>query len=84
MAAIGAQGRPLSAVSVGGVEVGGDMTKPEFLTMMRQIGLDPGCHDVEALRAAYTRLTDLFDHLDTNAARAKAQALPVFDPREPL
>lgn len=60
------------------------MTEPEFLTMMRQIGLNPGEHDVEALRAAYLRLIDLFDHLETKAKRSQAKALPVFNPRDVL
>lgn len=56
------------------------MTRDEFVAMMRQIGLDPGDHDTDELRAAYLRLTGLFARLDTQEDRARAQALPVFDP----
>jgi len=60
------------------------MSDSDFLAMMRQIGLDPKDHDVDALRAAYLRLTDLFAHLECQENRAKAQALPVFDPKTVL
>lgn len=60
------------------------MTEPEFLTLMRQIGLDPQDHDTEELHAAYLRLVALFDHLDTKSTRAEAKSLPVFDPRSVL
>lgn len=60
------------------------MNSPEFLSMMRQIGLDPSDHDVDELHAAYLRLADLATHLDTRADRATAKTLPVFDPRDPL
>ena len=60
------------------------MNDADFLAMMRHIGLDPTDHETNELRAAYLRLTDLFAHLETREDRAKAQALPVFDPRKPL
>ncbi len=60
------------------------MSEDEFLARMRQIGLDPNDHDVDALCAAYQRLNDLFNHLETGKPRAEAPALPVFDPRKPL
>lgn len=60
------------------------MTREDFVTQMRQIGLDPEDHDVEALHAAFLRLTDLFAHLETGESRSVAQALPVFDPRKPF
>ncbi len=60
------------------------MTEQEFLTLMRQIGLDTQDHDIEELHAAYLRLVSLFDRLDTKSPRAEAKALPVFDPRSVL
>lgn len=60
------------------------MTKEDFLSKMRQIGLDPADHDVGELHAAFLRLSDLFAHLETRKGRSEAQALPVFDPRKPL
>ena len=60
------------------------MNDADFLSMMRQIGLDAKDHDVDELRAAHQRLSGLFAHLETQADRAKAQALSVFDPKAPL
>jgi hypothetical protein len=65
------------------VSVGGSMTtKAEFVAHMERIGLSPEDHDCDALHAAFLRLTELCQYLDTTENRKDASTLFRFNPHD--
>jgi hypothetical protein len=57
-------------------------TKAEFVAHMERIGLTPEDHDCDALYAAFLRLTELCQYLDTTESRKDASTLLRFNPHD--